>query len=100
MLLDQLGESDGSLDMGHPVEIDAEGPALRFLISFSASYFALLSILYAMLMILTLSPYRSRYSERLAKPIGYISKIGVEGITSLMGPCRTESFRKSYTLGG
>ena len=68
---------------------------LMRLISSSGSYPLFLSILYARLMILTLMPKRPRYSERLANPIGYISKIGVEGMTSLIGPCSTETLRKS-----
>jgi hypothetical protein len=32
-------------------------------------------------------------------PMGYISKIGVEGTKSLIGPNRIGSFRKSYTDG-
>ncbi|GAI45477.1 unnamed protein product, partial [marine sediment metagenome] len=32
------------------------------------------------------------------KPRGYISKIGVEGTTSLIGPYREAFFLKSYTL--
>jgi hypothetical protein len=47
------------------------------------------------LIILTFRPWRSRYSERLAKPMGYISKMGVEGTTSLIGPWMPGSFLKS-----
>jgi len=32
-------------------------------------------------------------------PMGYISKIGVDGITSLIGPSNVGRFRKSYIAG-
>ena len=66
----------------------------------STSYRSFLSILSAIFTILTRRPFRSRYSEILAKPTGYISKIGVEGITSLIGPNVMRRFLKSYMAGG
>src|SRR5512137_2140357 len=68
-------------------------------IIFSGSKRLLLSIRTARLTIRTRSPWRSKYSAMVVRPIGYISKTGVLGTRSLTGPYRIDSFRKSYTLG-
>jgi len=39
------------------------------------------------------------YSAIVEKPIGYISKIGLEGTRSETGPNMIDVSRKSYTLG-
>ena len=41
------------------------------------------------------SPWRSRYSQSVVKPRGYISKMGVEGTMSDTGPYMMERSRKS-----
>ena len=45
------------------------------------------------------SPWRSKYSERVVRPNGYISKMGVEGTMSDTGPYMIDRSRKSYVAG-
>ena len=40
-------------------------------------------------------PWRSKYSESVVSPSGYISKMGVEGTMSDTGPYMMERSRKS-----
>jgi hypothetical protein len=54
----------------------------------------------AKFIILTFKPLLVRYDDKDTKPRGYISKTGVEGVTSLIGPNIIDRLRKSYTLGG
>lgn len=58
------------------------------------------SILVAMFAIRTEYPLDSRCDAIVVKPIGYISKTGVDGIRSLTGPKSMVLFLKSMTLGG
>ena len=58
------------------------------------------NIFRARFIILTLVPCRVRYSERVRKPMGYISKTDDEGMTSLTGPEKTGCSLKLNTLGG
>ena len=44
-------------------------------------------------------PWRSKYSESVVSPSGYISKMGVEGTMSDTGPYMMERSRKSYVAG-
>ena len=45
------------------------------------------------------SPWRSRYSQSVVSPSGYISKMGVDGTMSDTGPYMMERSRKSYVAG-
>jgi hypothetical protein len=70
-----------------------------FLSFASTSNLSLISIRLAILMIFTRRAYLFKYSAILVIPIGYISKTGDEGTTSLMGLACRQCFLKSYTLG-
>ena len=47
----------------------------------------------------TWNPARCTWAIIVAKPTGYISKTGVEGTRSEIGPQSVARCRKSYTLG-
>jgi hypothetical protein len=70
------------------------------LINFSTQKHLFLNIFKATLRMRTEYPCLFKYSAIVINPMGYISKIGVEGTTSLIGPYIAVLFLKSYTLGG